>query len=148
MTLKPGTCPRACDGGVAALQVLLTKPANKLRAELLVGFDPVRHYTSLLTARYGHIAQFCADSSSGFPAIGVKWQPSAFLPSPLRPNLAHAQMEVCVTAAGAAAVTGQKGGKGSGSSSSNRGLVVPNLPQVLCEAAELGLGLVDELLVL
>lgn len=143
MTLNPSTCP--CMRCCAVLQVLLTKPADKLRAELLVGFVPVRHYTSLLTARYGHIAQFCADSSSGFPAIGVKWQPSAFLPSLLRPNLAHAQMEVCVTAA--AAVMGQKGGKGSGSSSS-RGLVVPNLPQVLCEAAELGLGLVDELLVL
>jgi hypothetical protein len=127
--------------------VLLTKPANKLRAELLIGFDPVKLYTSLLTGRYGHIVQFCADSSSGFPAIGVKWQPSAFLPSPLRPNLAHAQMEVCMTAAGAggAAVAGQKGGKGG---SSSRGLVVPNLPQVLCEAGELGLGLVDELLVL
>jgi hypothetical protein len=132
---------------LASVQVLLTKPADKLRAELLVGFDPVKMYLSLLTQRYGHLAQFCADSSSGFPAIGIKWQPSAFLPAPLRPNLAHGQMEVCVTSAGAAAAAGKGAGKG-GKGSVSRGLVVPNLPQVLCEAAEMGLGLVEEILVL
>lgn len=130
---------------VLFLQVLLSKPADKLRAELLVGFDPVKQYLSLLTQRYGHMAQFCADSSSGIPAIGIKWQPSAFLPAHLRPNLAHAQMEVCVTAAGAGATAaGQKGGK----SFAGKGLVVPNLPQVLSEAAELGLGFVEEIMVL
>jgi hypothetical protein len=133
------------------LQVLMTKPADKLRSELLVGFDPVTLYLSLLTQRYGHLAQFCADSSSGFPAFGIKWHPAAFLPAHLKPNVAHAQMEICATAAGAGAGSGAgtsagKGGKGS--SSSRKGLVVPNLPQVLCEAAEMGLGLVEELLVL
>lgn len=134
--------------------MLLSKPADKLRSELLVGFDPVKLYLGLLSQRYGHLAQFCADSSSGFPAIGIKWQPAAFLPGPLRPNLAHAQMEVCVTAAGAAAGAGAGGGsKGSsgkkgGKGVHSRGLVVPNLPQVLSEAAEIGLGLVDEVLLL
>lgn len=126
----------------------MTKPADKLRAELLVGFDPVKHYLTLLTQRYGHLAQFCADSSGGFPAIGIKWQPSAFIPAPLRLNLAHAQMELCVTAAGAEKGAGKGAGKGGKGSASSRGLVVPNLPQVLCEAAEMGLGLVEELLVL
>jgi hypothetical protein len=126
------------------LQVLMTKPADKLRSELLVGFDPVKLYLTLLTQRYGHLAQFCADSSSGFPAIGIKWHPAAFLPAQLKPNIAHAQMEICATAT----VAGAGKGAGKGGSSSRRGLVVPNMPQVLCEAAEMGLGLVEELLVL
>lgn len=129
------------------LQVLLSKPADKLRSELLVGFDPVNIYLSLLAQRYGHMAQFCAEGSSGFPAIGIKWQPAAFLPGALRPNLAHAQMEVCVTAAAAAAAGGRSAGKG-GKGSNSKGLVLPNLPQVLSEAAEMGLGLVEEVLLL
>lgn len=149
----------------AAPQVLMSKSADKLRSELLVGFDPVNHYLLLLTQRYGHMAQFCADSSSGFPAVGIKWQPAAFLPAPLKPNLAHAQMEILSTsgaaAAGAGSKAAEKGGKGGDSNSNDKkktkkgssgfnskGLVVPNLPQVLCEAAEMGLGLVEEVLLL
>lgn len=139
----------------AQQQVLLSKPADKLRAELLIGFDPVSHYLSLLTQRYGHLAQFCADSSSSFPAIGIKWHPAAFLPALLRPNLAHAQVEVCLTSAHTPAagsgVQKQKAAAGKGqskSSSSCKGLVVPNVPQVLTEVAEIGLGLVEEVLLL
>jgi len=146
MDTDSARCP--ASGGWRFLQVLLSKPADKLRSELLVGFDPVQHYLSVLTQRYGHMAQFCADSSSGFPAVGIKWQPSAFLPGPLRPNMAHAQMEVCATASAAAGVSKSAGKGKTGSIFSSRGLLVPNLSQVLCETAEMGLGLVEEVLLL
>jgi hypothetical protein len=133
--------------------VLQSKPADKLRAELLVGFDPVSHYLSLLRQRYGHLAELCADSSSGLPVIGLKWRPAAFLPGPLQPHLAHGQVQIAATAdvaAATAAAAGKsgKGGGGTGKSGGSRGLVVPNLPQVLSEVAQLGLGLVSEVLLL
>jgi U3 small nucleolar RNA-associated protein 22 len=120
-------------------QVLLSKPADKLRDELLVGFDPVAHYLSLASERYGHLAAFCADGSGGFPAIGIKWLPAAFLPAPLRPALAHGRLEVGISAAGAGGV--KQGGSGAR-------LLVPNMPQVLSELAELGVGLVEQLVLL
>jgi hypothetical protein len=135
-------CCTCCHPPPCLVQVLLSKPADKLRHELLVGFDPVKHYLSLATARYGHLAAFCGDSGSGFAAIGIKWLPAAFMPAPLRPALAHGRLEVGVTA-GAAGGGGKKGGGGG-----SRGLLVPNLTQVLSELAELGLGLVDQVVLL
>ncbi|KAI8473415.1 MAG: Nrap protein [Monoraphidium minutum] len=104
--------------------VLASQPTAALLPELLVGFDPVSRYVSLLEDRFGHLAAFCADAGGGYPAVGVKWLPAAFVPAPLRPALAHAVVEV------------------------GPGLGVPNLPQVLGEMVALGEGLVDQVLTL
>ncbi len=104
--------------------VVASQPTAQLVPELLVGFDPVAHYVALLEERFGHLAVFCADAVGGFPAVGVKWLPAAFVPSPLRPALAH-----CMVEAGP-------------------GLVVPNLPQVLQDMHLLGEGLVQEVVCL
>lgn len=127
-------------------QVLSSKPVEKLRAELLVGFDPINHYVQLCNERYGHLATFCADSSGGFAAVGVKWKPEAFLPAPLRPALGYGVMEINVTSRVAAAAGG-KGGK-KGEPGGLAGLVVPNVAQVLSELGHLGLGLVQEVVVM
>lgn len=105
-------------------RVLASQPTDALLPELLVGFDPVGRYLALLEERFGHLAVFCADTAGGFPAVGVKWQPAAFVPSPLRPALAHCVVEVAP------------------------GLGVPNLAQVLHEMHLLGEGLVQEVVAL
>jgi hypothetical protein len=99
-------------------RVLASQPTASLVPELLVGFEPVRRYVAALTERFGHIADFCADPAGGFPAVGVRWRPAAFVPSPLRPATAHAVVEVAP------------------------GLILPNLPQALAEMEQLGRGLV------
>jgi U3 small nucleolar RNA-associated protein 22 len=100
--------------------VLASQPTAALVPELLVGFDPVGRYVALLEERFGHLAAFCADAPGGFPAVGVKWLPAAFLPAPLRPALAHCVVEVAP------------------------GVGLPSLPQVLAEMELLGEGLVAE----
>jgi U3 small nucleolar RNA-associated protein 22 len=105
-------------------RVVASQPTEALLPELLVGFDPVGRFVALLEERFGHLAAFCADAAGGYPAIGVKWLPPAFVPAPLRPALAHAVVEA--------------GG----------GLIVPNLPQVLQEMHLLGDGLVQEVVAL
>lgn len=128
------------------LQVLVSKPVNKLRAELLVGFDPVSHYVSMCTERYRHLATFCSDALGGFPAVGVKWKPEAFVPAPLRPALAYGMMEIGVTSRVATA-TEAKGGRKI-RLSGLAGLVVPNVAQVLSELGQLGVGLVQEVVLM
>jgi U3 small nucleolar RNA-associated protein 22 len=139
------------------LQLLLSKSADKLRSELLVGFDPVSTFLALCCERYGHLATFCADPAGGFPAIGIKWRPEAFLPAPLRPNHAHGMLEIGATAAGTqaggkAAAAAAAGGKAAAAGTVRRGqhagLVVPNVGQVLSEVAEMGLGLVQQVVLL
>jgi U3 small nucleolar RNA-associated protein 22 len=137
------------------LQLLVSKSADKLRSELLVGFDPVSTFLALCCERYGHLATFCADPSGGFSAIGIKWRPEAFLPAPLRPNHAHGMVEIGATAAGtqaAAAAAAAAGGKAAAGGGVKRGqhagLVVPNVGQVLSEVAEMGLGLVQQVVLL
>ena len=100
--------------------VVASQPSDDLAAELLVGFDPVGRLLAALEGRFGHLAAFCGDAAGGFPVVGVKWLPAAFVPGPLRPATAHAVVEV------------------------GPGLVVPNLPQALAEMAALGEGLVDD----
>jgi len=105
-------------------RVVATQPTQQLVPELLVGFDPVSAYVQHLEERFGHLAVFCADAAGGFPAVGVKWLPAAFLPTPLRPAVAHCMMEA------------------------GPGLVVPNLPQVLKEMHLLGEGLLQDVVAL
>jgi hypothetical protein len=119
----PAKAARAVVRGFPA-RVVAGQPTEALLPELLVGFDPVSHYLSLLEDRFGHLAAFCADSPGGFPAVAVKWAPPAFVPAPLRPALAHAVLEA------------------------GPGLVLPNLPQVLQEMHLLGEGLVSEVVAL
>jgi U3 small nucleolar RNA-associated protein 22 len=147
-------CCTACPCYIV-LQLLLTKSADSLRSELLVGFDPVSTFLGLCCERYGHLATFCADPSGGFAAIGIKWRPEAFIPAPLRPNHAHGMMAIGATAIGTAAAAGGKeskaaaGGKaGVVKRGQHVGLVVPNVGQVLSEVAEMGLGLVQQVVLL
>lgn len=104
--------------------VLASQPTEALLPELLVGFDPVTRYVAALEERFGHLAVFCADADGGFPAVGIKWLPQAFVPAPVRPALAHCVVEV------------------------GPGLGVPNLPQVLHEVHLLGEGLVQDVVAL
>jgi U3 small nucleolar RNA-associated protein 22 len=76
----------AADGGGAATQLKLSAlPRALLRAgdaaargALLVGFDPVGTYLSLLRARFGHRALFFADASpGGGDVIAVALRPGA-----------------------------------------------------------------------
>ena len=101
-------------------RVLATQATASLVPELLVGFDPVARYVALLEERFGHLAVFCADAAGGYPAVGVKWLATAFVPAPVRPVVAHCVVEVAP------------------------GLVVPNVPQVLLEMQQLGEGLVQD----
>lgn len=150
----PHNALAAAAAATCIAQVLLSKPVDKLRAELLVGFDPVGAFLSRCNERYGHIATFCADPAGGFGAVGIKWRPEAFVAGPLRPSHAHGMMEIRVTAGGFAGVgkqglgtKQQKGGVGQGLQQ-HVGLVVPNVAQVLSEVAELGLGLVQRVVLL
>lgn len=103
---------------------------KRVSQDLLIGFDPVAVYLGLLRSRYGHLGMFCADNVGGV-AIGVKWDPQAFVPLPLDPETAH-------TAVPVARGIGFDGRRGSGVVK----LVVPDVPQVLREITELGSGLV------
>jgi hypothetical protein len=131
------------------VQLLLSKSADKLRSELLVGFDPVSTFLGLCCERYGHLATFCADPAGGFAAIGIKWRAEAFLPAPLRPNHAHGMLAIGATAAGTAAAGGKADKKAGGVRRGQHvGIVVPNVAQVLSEIAEMGLGLVQQVVLL
>jgi hypothetical protein len=107
--------------------IAASKAQAKLASELLVGFDPVRRYVSLLEARYGHLATFCADFHGG-GAVGLRWQPGAFVAQPVRMATAHTMVECSATCA----LPGVKG------------LTVPNVVLALGEMLELGQGLVEE----
>ncbi|GFR51741.1 hypothetical protein Agub_g14187 [Astrephomene gubernaculifera] len=116
-------------------KVVAAKGAARLQPELLVGFDPVSRLLSELAAGYGHLATFCVDALGG-RLVGVRWAPDAFLPQPLRLNTAHTALPLVLTAAGEE--EGAKGGAAAG------GLCVPNVFAVLREVKELGLGLVED----
>lgn len=129
--------------------IVASQGLAKLQQELLIGFDPVALFTTKLEERFGHLAVFCSDGLGG-RAVGVKWRPDAFLPQPLaslRLATCHTAMPCATTAAAAGAVTAAKGSSGkkgsSGSSSSLSAVsVVPNVAHVVEEMAELGQGLV------
>ena len=60
------------------------KSSAELRAELLVGLDPLGPLAARLEAQFGHLALFCVDLEGGTPVLGIKWRPAAFLPHPLQ----------------------------------------------------------------
>lgn len=106
--------------------VLATRGATAVRKELLVGFDPVPLYVSLLEERFGGVAVVCADYIGG-SAVGLKMRGPAMQPGPLRPEGAHAAQPL------------RKGRDISG------GLVVgPDLAAVAADALALGAGLVEK----
>jgi len=141
-----------------AYQVLASKHIEKLQDELLVGFNPISHLLHLCNERYGALASFCADPVGCFPAIGLKWHPVAFLPSILNPGQAHGVMELGVTTLAGAGVArdnnankAKKKKRTAGvavNDSQHHGLVVPNVPQVLAEVCEMGLGLIERVVLL
>jgi hypothetical protein len=109
--------------------IVASKPQDKLASELLVGFDPVKHYVRLLETRYGHLATFCADYHGG-AAIGVRWRPGAFVPQQAR----KAADDTCLHSAMQCPV----------STVSKVAVAVPNVVAVVAEMAQLGVGIVAD----
>ena len=75
--------------------VLVSRGAFAVRRELLVGFDPLPLYVSLLEERFGGVAVICADYVGG-SAVGLKLRGPALQNGPLRPEAAHATQPVGV----------------------------------------------------
>lgn len=75
------------------MQAVESRGPDALRAELLVGFDPLPQLLSALEGRFGKrtsaqagedaglLAALCADSTAGQQVVGIKWAPEAFVPS-------------------------------------------------------------------
>eukprot|EP00775_Hariotina_reticulata_P010181 gene10181-10341_t len=130
-------------------RVLASKHIEKLQGELLVGFNPISQLLHLCNERYGAVASFCADPVGCFPAIALKWHPQAFIPSILQPGHAHGLMELGVTTlTGPARESSANKFKKKKTSGPHFGLVVPNVPQVLAEVCEMGLGLIEQVVLL
>ena len=64
---------------------------QKLRGDLLVGFDPVGMFLSKLQERFGHLLDFGVDMVGG-SQIGLRWKTRKPLLSPLDPATAFAMM--------------------------------------------------------
>jgi U3 small nucleolar RNA-associated protein 22 len=69
--------------------VVEARGAAAVRKELLIGFDPVPLYVSLLEDRFGAVAVPCADYLGG-TSVGLKLRGPALQPGGLRPEAAHA----------------------------------------------------------
>lgn len=130
-----------------------------MRRELLVGFDPLPLYLSLLESRFSDLAVFCADFVGG-ALVGVKWRPAA---RALAKQLAGSggssggEAAAAAEAEGKAApgTAGKKGGKkGAGASLANgnsSGLAAAAgggggsgvLLEALADMVHLGAGLVE-----
>ncbi len=122
---------------------MATRPPEKLRQELLIGFDPLDPFLAALEERFGHLATFCADPLGGTPVIGVKWRPEAFMAQKLRVAAAHATMELSMTCGGGASGSGFRAEGSLSPDGGVAGLVVPHVAQVVAEIGQLGAGLVD-----
>ncbi|KAG2440710.1 hypothetical protein HXX76_003567 [Chlamydomonas incerta] len=118
-------------------KVVAAKGASKLQLELLVGFDPVARLLAELAGSYGHLGTFCVDGLGG-RLVGVRWAPDAFLPAPLRLNTAHTALPLMLTSAAE-----QEGAAGKAGAAGAR-VCVPNIIGVLREVKEVGLGLVED----
>lgn len=77
-------------------QAVESRGPDALRAELLVGFDPLPHLLSALEDRLGKgseggglLAAVCADATSGQQVVGIKWAPEAFVPAPPKVCCVH-----------------------------------------------------------
>ncbi len=64
---------------------------QKLRGDLLVGFDPISIFLSKLQERFGHLLDFGVDMVGG-NQIGLRWKIREPLLSPLDPATAFAMM--------------------------------------------------------
>lgn len=53
-------------------EVLARLGPERVRRDLLVGFDPVAAFLQRLEQRFGEAATFCADALGG-AGVGVKW---------------------------------------------------------------------------
>ena len=124
--------------------MLASRGQAAVRRELLVGFDPVPLFASLLESRLAHVAHVCADYTGGVPLMALKWRAPAFKPGPLRPEQAHTQRPLgsAEGAADAEVATG-KHGKRSALDAVRPLLLVPDVPAILEDIATLGAGLVE-----
>jgi U3 small nucleolar RNA-associated protein 22 len=93
-TVEPLDSPEESKKSRAVLKgipksVIEARGAAAVRKELLIGFDPVRLYVSLLEDRFGAVAVPCADYVGG-TSVGLKLRGPALQPGSVRPEAAHA----------------------------------------------------------
>eukprot|EP00955_Chlamydomonas_euryale_P020352 215833-Chlamydomonas_euryale.AAC.2 len=125
----PGPPPKRARAFLAAFPdaASAARGPAALQPELLVGFDPVRQLVRRLAERYGHLADFAADAYGG-RCVGVRWRAEAFLPVPPRSAAAHGVLPCVLTTTAARSAAPPA--------------CVPNIVQVLAEMADIGEGLV------
>lgn len=163
----PHRCARAVLSSIPSDVVSSRSPA-KLKRELLVGFDPVSIFVSLLERRFGHLATFFWDGYGG-RVIAIKWHRSALQPALFNPTEAHCVKPAprprdsdavraaaqAAMAAGAALDNAKARRTANGPSPAAKRprqiatateTVVPDLLAVLAQMAELGQGLVLDVL--
>ncbi|KAL4542017.1 hypothetical protein Ndes2526B_g06504 [Nannochloris sp. 'desiccata'] len=92
--VEPNDSPEESKKSRAVLKgipksVVEARGAAAVRKELLVGFNPVPLYVSLLEDRFGAVAVPCADYLGG-TSVGLKLRGPALQPGLLRPEAAHA----------------------------------------------------------
>eukprot|EP00798_Chlamydomonas_sp_ICE-L_P031575 gene31575-6769_t len=123
----PDPAPKRARAFLSAFpeQVVSSHGPNKLRQELLIGFDPIQNLLDTLESRFGHIAIFCADLHGGVPAIAVKWSAKAFISAQSRVPTYHTALPCMLTA-------------------SEDPVTVPNICSILVEMRTLGEGLVSD----
>lgn len=103
-------------------KILESRGSATLAKEVLVGFDPIPLYCSLLEKRFENIGVICADYVGG-ESVGIKLRGDMLRSGPLRPESAHARQPI-------------------GRSESGELIVATNLEAIASDALFLGLGLV------
>lgn len=54
--------------------MVIRRGIDSIRHELLVGFDPIKHYVQLLEKRLGDVAVVLADYAHSGRFVGIKWK--------------------------------------------------------------------------
>lgn len=130
--VEPNDSPEESKKSRAVLKgipksVIEARGAAAVRKELLVGFDPVPLYVTLLEERFGAVAVPCADYLGG-TCVALKLKGPALHPGNVRPEAAHAMKPL----------------NGVVPKDFDDSLVVvPDLEAVAADCLELGKGLVE-----
>ena len=120
---------RAVLSGIPT-SVVHARGAGAVKKELLVGFDPLPLFVSLLEERFGAVAVVCADFNGG-ASVGLKFKGSALKPwGSLIPEAAHTVKPVSVEEEGE-----EEGGAGLA--------VATDFAAVASDCLVLGQGLVE-----
>eukprot|EP01113_Clastostelium_recurvatum_P036736 TRINITY_DN5288_c0_g1_i2.p1 TRINITY_DN5288_c0_g1~~TRINITY_DN5288_c0_g1_i2.p1 ORF type:complete len:1249 (-),score=333.85 TRINITY_DN5288_c0_g1_i2:8-3754(-) len=106
------------------------------------GYDPVRSLIQALILRFGDIAMFFYDQHGG-TCIGVVWNPSSFIPRPLRATDAHMMSPVALSSEAQPKVKAKGKAKEEPSS-----FVAPHRAEIVEDMKLLGSGLILDIDVL